>query len=191
MVDRLKKWKWWMFGIILLGGLTAYYNLVTSRKEHSQDSYILAAAQTYAMDPALIKAVVWRESRFDPRARGGKGEIGLMQIGKLAAQEWAAAEHVASFRHEQLFDPALNTMAGTWYLRKVMRRYTGTDNPLRYALADYNAGRAQVLRWNKGAASTNSVLFLQQIDYPSTRRYVESIIKKYSKYRRELPSPPG
>ena len=42
-------------------------------------------------------------------------------------------------------------------------------DPLPYALADYNAGRAHVLRWAKEAARTNSALFLQNMDYPGTR----------------------
>ena len=46
-------------------------------------------------------------------------------------------------------------MAGTWYLRKLLRRYPRADDPVVYALADYNAGRTHVLRWNKGPAATN------------------------------------
>ena len=57
-----------------------------------------------------------------------------------------------TFAHEHCFDPGTNTLAGTWYLRKLMRRYAQTDNPLPYALADYNAGRGNVLKWNQGAA---------------------------------------
>ena len=45
----------------------------------------------------------------------------------------------------ELYDPAKNTMAGSWYLRKLIGRYGNTDNPLAYALADYNAGRNNVL----------------------------------------------
>jgi hypothetical protein len=50
------------------------------------------------------------------------------------------------------------------------------------ALADYNAGRSNVLRWNKGAASTNSALFLQQMDFPGTREYIRSILKRKPRY---------
>ena len=40
--------------------------------------------------------------------------------------------------------PAKNTLAGTWYLRKLLGRYQQTDNAMAYALADYNAGRTHV-----------------------------------------------
>ena len=39
--------------------------------------------------------------------------------------------------------PGSNTLAGAWYLAKLLRRYPHADDPLSYALADYNAGRGQ------------------------------------------------
>jgi len=189
VIDWIKKRKWWWFALIVLALLAGVVDRWLFTWEHSQDHYILMAARKYGMDPALIKAVVWRESSFNPRARGTKGEIGLMQIGEMAAQEWAEAEQLASFRHQELVDPLKNTMAGTWYLAKVLRRYLDTDSPYHYALADYNAGRTHVLRWIQGAGRTNSQVFLQQMDYPSTRRYVKSILQRYQRYRREFSAP--
>lgn len=186
VIDWIARRKWWWVGVIVLALLAGWVDRWLVRREHSQDSHILAAARKYGLEPALVKAVVWRESSFNPRARGSKGEVGLMQISEIAAREWAAAEKLPSFRHAELFDPAKNTMAGSWYLAKVMRRYMNTDNPYRYALADYNAGRANVLQWINGAGSTNSEVFLKQIDYPGTRRYVRSILQRYGRYRAEF-----
>ena len=186
-METLRRWRWWLFAIILLGGLVAFLERWRTYHENSQDTHILAAARRHGVSPALVKAVVWRESRFNPRVRGGAGEIGLMQVGKSAAKEWAAAEHFSMFQHEQLFDPARNTIAGTWYLRKMLDRYARTDNPPAYALAAYNAGASNVARWSKGVASTNSEVFLQQMDYGGTRRYVRSILKRYEQYKRTFP----
>ncbi|MGE4179729.1 MAG: lytic transglycosylase domain-containing protein [Limisphaerales bacterium] len=161
------------------------------RRENHASIHLLAAAREYRVDPALVKAVAWRESRFRPDARGGAGEIGLMQIGKLAAQEWAAAEKRPHFEHHELFDPALNARAGTWYLGKLLKRYAGTNLPEAYALADYNAGRANVLRWIRGPASTNSAAFLESMDFSGTRDYITAILHQRSRYRDEpLPSLP-
>ena len=183
LIDTIKRWKWWLFGIILLGGLLSLFQSWRTYQEHSQDAHILTAARKYGVDGALVKAVVWRESRFNPKIRGDAGEIGLMQVGKLAAEEWADAEKRVFFRHEELFDAAKNAQAGTWYLGKMLRRYAHTDQPAVFALADYNAGRSNVLRWNKGAASTNSALFLAQMDFPGTREYIRSILKRKERYR--------
>jgi soluble lytic murein transglycosylase len=186
-MDLIRKWKWWLFGIIALGGLLALLERYWVWRENSQDTHILAAARWHAVDPALVKAVVWRESRFNPNAKGSKGEIGLMQIMKDTAEDWARAERVPFFLHAQLFDPAKNTQAGAWYLHKLLRRYPQADNPVPYALADYNAGRTHVLRWMKGTAATNSAAFIAQIDFPGTRQYVRAVGQRYERYRKSFP----
>ena len=178
-------------GLLLLVGLVLALSLLVWwrywRLEHSQDRPILAAARRYGMDPALVKAVVWRESGFNPRALGRAGEIGLMQLMDAAAQEWAETEHAYPLPEEHLFHPATNTLAGTWYLRKVLRRYVRCDNAVPFALADYNAGRGNVLKWAQGPAATNSAAFLERIGFPGTRAYVEAIIKRRVRYRGDFP----
>lgn len=176
-----------LFAIIALGVLVVVYDRWRARQERVQDRHILAAADKYSVDPALVKAVVWKESRFKPRARGKAGEIGLMQIREPAAREWAEAENIRFFQHRQLFDPAQNTMAGTWYLSKLLKRYQHTDDPLPYALADYNAGRRNVLRWAKGPATTRGEAFIRQIGFPTTKDYVRSVIKRYRHYQKTFP----
>jgi soluble lytic murein transglycosylase len=171
--------------IICLGSIGGwrYYRW----RDHRFDTVIVGAAQRYGVEPALVKAIVWRESRFNPAVRGRKDEFGLMQIRAEAAGEWARAENISRFAPQQLYDPATNTLAGTWYVGKLLKRYQKTDNPLPYALADYNAGRSHVLRWNKGAASTNNSAFIEQMDFPGTRKYVKSVLRRYEYYRRIFP----
>lgn len=170
--------------LCLVGG--AIYWWWTGRLERSQDVPIREAANRYRIDPGLVKAVVWRESFFRPRARGRSDEIGLMQIRDEAAHEWAEAENILNFDHEHCFDPRTNTLAGTWYLRKLLKRYGQADDPVPYTLADYNAGRGNVLKWNRGAAATNSAAFIQQIGFPGTKTYVQSIMKRWARYRRSF-----
>jgi len=179
-------WLWVTAAVVVadFGGLCWF--LYARWREHSQDAVIRLAAARYGVDGALVKAVVWRESWFDPSARGKAGEIGLMQIRAPAAHEWAEAERIAGFHHEHILDPGSNTLAGTWYLAKLLRRYPHCDDPVSYALADYNAGRAHVLRWNTGAATTNSQHFLAQMTFPGTRRYIEEIARRREKYQEEF-----
>jgi soluble lytic murein transglycosylase len=176
------KWRWTCILLILLGGLAAFW-WWQGRLERSQDGPIRIAAQRYGVEPALIKAIVWRESHFHPQARGRAEEFGLMQLQDAAAREWASAEHLQGFEHADCFDPGTNTLAGAWYLRKLLRRYAKTDNPLPYALADYNAGRGNVLKWNQGVAVTNSAAFIEQIGFPGTKDYVRSVMRRYARYR--------
>ncbi len=170
-------------GAVLLLVAAAAFWWWQGRLERSQDRPIEAAARRYQVEPALVKAVVWRESHFKPNVRGRAGELGLMQIRDLASQEWADAEHIESFHHEHCLDPGTNTLAATWYLAKLLKRYTHTDNPVPYALADYNAGRGNVLKWLDGAAATNSAVFIQQIAFPGTQAYVHAVMARHQRYR--------
>lgn len=187
MVDLIKRYKWWLFGIILLGGIVTWYQGWRNYREHSQDVVILEASAKHGVDPALVKAVVWRESRFDPNATGTSGEVGLMQIMKDTASDWAAAERLSLFLHNQLYDPAKNTQCGAWYLRRLLNRYRYTDSPVVYALAAYNAGPTRVTKWSKGAAMTNSVAFLKEMDFPGTKKYVRSVMERHQQYRESFP----
>jgi soluble lytic murein transglycosylase len=178
------KWRRYVLGLLLaiMSGV-AFYFWWQGRLERSQDGPIRAAAQRYSVEPALVKAVVWRESRFHPNVRGRAREIGLMQLQEDSAREWADAEHIPGFEHEHCFDPETNTLAGTFYLKKLLGRYTQTDDPVPYALADYNAGRGNVLKWNNGPGQTNSLAFIDQIGFPGTRTYVKSVMQRREHYR--------
>ena len=111
-----------------------------------------------------------------------------MQIQEIAANEWAEAERNSNFVHEHCLDPQTNVLAGTFYMAKLLRRYSRTDNPLPYALTDYNAGRGNVLRWNNGEAATNSAAFMAQIGFPGTSNYVQGVLARYEHYRHQFRS---
>lgn len=185
-IDSIARRQRWLFLVIALGIVAWYFERWRSRREHSHDAAILAAATRYSVDPGLVKAVVWRESRFNPRATGQSGEIGLMQVMPGTGGDWARAERQAGFTPSLLYDPERNTLAGAWYLRQQLARFRNTDNPSAYALAAYNAGPVNALRWATNTGATNSTVFLAQITFPATRRYVESILKRAQRYRREF-----
>lgn len=183
-IQRRHRWLVVAFALVILLLILHRHHVW---RENSQDRFILTAASRYGLHPALIKAVVWRESGFDPFAKGTKGELGLMQIMPTTAQEWARHEHDTLHFESAMLDPARNTRAGAWYLRKLYGRYPHTDNPLPYALADYNAGRGNVLKWARGNASTNSAAFVLQIGFPTTRAYVIEVMKRYRQYSETFP----
>jgi Soluble lytic murein transglycosylase and related regulatory proteins (some contain LysM/invasin domains) len=134
----------------------------------------------------LVKAVVWRESRFDPKKYGGAREHGLMQVSEKAANEWARENKIDNFRVQQLFDPKTNLEAGTWYLRRAFEHWEAQSDPMPFALAEYNAGASRAQRWSggDGVAAVPPQTFLRNIDFPGTRKYVDSIIERYEFYQR-------
>lgn len=137
-----------------------------------------AAAARYKVPARLIAAVIWQETRFNASCRGKAGEIGLMQIMPKSAEEWAKAERIEDFKPETLFDPGTNILAGTWYLARAIKRWKNQSDPLPYALAEYNAGRSNALRWERGTTLPPES-FPEAISFPGTRAYVKAILKCY------------
>ena len=64
-----------------------------------------------------------------------------------------------------------------------MSRYSDTDDPVAYGLAEYNAGRSNVLKWKTAEADTNGTAFIEAIGFPSTKDYVTAIKARREKYR--------
>ena len=62
---------------------------ISPARFQQHDALIRSVAAEHHLDPMLVKAVVWRESRFDAQKFGSAGERGLMQVSEKAAQEWA------------------------------------------------------------------------------------------------------
>lgn len=150
------------------------------------DPLIHAVSTANKLDPMLVKAVVWRESRFDPRKLGGAGERGLMQVSEIAAQDWALEKKIENFRVEELFDPKTNLEAGAWYLQRAMLHWQAARDPTPFALAEYNAGASRAQRWagGDGKRPISASAFQKNIDFPGTKKYVESVIDRYRFYQR-------
>ena len=166
--------------------LYIFYEWMSPARFHRYDRLIRSVAFEHHLDPMLVKAVVWRESRFDSKKHGSHRERGLMQVSERAANEWARENKVAGFKPDQLFEPKTNLEAGSWYLHRAMEHWTHQSDPIPFALAEYNAGASRAQRWSGGndVAEIPERQFVQKIDFPATRRYVESIIDRYKFYQR-------
>jgi soluble lytic murein transglycosylase len=166
--------------------LYTLYEWISPARFQRYDKLIRTAAAQEHLDPMLLKALVWRESRFDAQKFGAHGERGLMQVSEKASHEWAQQNRVENFVVEDLFDPLINLQAGGWYLRRALDHWQMQSDSLPFALAEYNAGASRVQRWI-GANETTSIgrkEFLRRIDFPATRKYVESILARYDFYKR-------
>ena len=162
------------------------YEALSPARFQQHDGLIRSAAAQYGIDPMLVKAVVWRESRFDPKKFGSAGERGLMQVTERAAGEWAKENKRENFRVEELFDPKVNLQAGTWYLARALQHWKTQTDPVPFALAEYNAGASRALRWAGGAEEEviPPETFRAKIDFPGTRNYVETVMSRFDFYKR-------
>jgi soluble lytic murein transglycosylase len=132
-------------------------------------------AQNYDLDPTLIAAVIYRESKFDADARSSSGAIGLMQLLPDTARGIAINTGGSRFRVDDLYDPEINVRYGSFYLRRLLRKY-GDE---RLALAAYNAGQANVDRWREAGGG---------IRFEETRSYVEGVLEARDIYARAYAS---
>src|SRR5437016_12670841 len=172
------------FGYLALRSGDAFYSFyewISPARFQQYDKLISSVANERQLDPMLVKAVVWRESRFDREKVGSAGERGLMQVSPKAANEWAHENKISDFQLDQLFDPKTNLEAGSWYLRRAIDHWQNQANPMPFALAEYNAGASRALRW-AGGDDTKPVAakkFLDNIHFPGTRKYVDSNNARY------------
>ena len=150
-------------------------------KNSDFDQIILEAARRNQVDPRLLKAVIWRESRFNPYTRGKAGEIGLMQImPDKAVVDWAKAKGREIPYRGALFDPELNIEIGSWYLGRAIRRWNRYRDCYVLALCEYNAGLTRANKWkpaNPGAGARD------KISITTTRSYVNDILYRYETYK--------
>ena len=135
-------------------------------------------ARNYDLEPALLAAVIYQESKFETDARSDAGAIGLMQLQPETARGIAVRTGGSRFRVEDLEDPEINVRYGSWYLRNLLDKY-GDE---RLALAAYNANQTQIDRWRAEGSD---------IAFAETRHYVERVSELKAIYRRAYASELG
>jgi len=139
------------------------------------DATIRGYAKAYHLDPALLAAVIYEESRFQPRITSSAGAIGLMQLLPSTAEGIAQRTGGSHFKvPDDLVNPDLNVRYGSWYLEHLRQKYHGNTA---LALAAYNAGQSNVDEW---LAQKQTPL----IQFATTRDYVSDILRLQKLYRR-------
>ena len=146
-------------------------------------------ARVEQLDPALVAAVIYAETKFDPRTSSA-GALGLMQIEPATASFLAHLSGGTQFTIADLAHPATNIAYGSYYLRYLLNLYAGNRT---LALAAYNAGMTNVNRWVARAHASGRSLTAASIPFAQTRAYVakvESATKTYRRYYANLLGPP-
>jgi peptidoglycan lytic transglycosylase len=139
------------------------------------------------LDPALIAAVIFAETKFRPRT-SSTGAEGLMQIEPATARFLAHLSGGYAFRISDLATPAINVAYGSYYLRYLLDHYNGDEM---LALAAYNGGMANVDRWLGRAKASRRQLTVPAIPFPETRAYVQRVLDAQSDYRQDYPQQLG
>ncbi len=140
---------------------------------------IRAQAAEKRLDPALIAAVIYCESKFEPRPSAAGAE-GLMQILPETAYYLAKLSGGRTFTSADLASPSVNVAYGSYYLRYLLDHYDGNEM---LAVAAYNGGLANVDRWVAQAQAAGRELTIEEIPFPETREYVRRVLGAEQVYR--------
>ena len=143
------------------------------------EDIIRQQAREKNLDPALIAAVCYQESKFQDRTSRA-GARGVMQLLPSTADYIARKSGGTQFEHGDLADPQINIAYGSWYLRYLLDHYDGNE---RLAVAAYNAGEANVDRWVAKAGGPDHFRTDDDIPFPETRGYVSNVEEKQGQYR--------
>lgn len=130
------------------------------RVSTDMDAAIQESAGRTALDPDLLRAMIWVESRCNPRAVSPKGARGLMQLMPETARLYGVADAQ---------DARANIDAGARYLRDLLAYFSGN---VELALAAYNAGPRAVV--NAG---------MRIPPYRETRAYVPAILERMQRLK--------
>ena len=142
------------------------------------EEFIAGHSDNYGLEPELLAAVIYQESKFDADARSGSGAVGLMQLLPETGQGIADRTGGDEWRPQDLLEPELNIRYGSWYLRHLLDKYGDEE----LALAAYNAGQANVDDWRARGI---------EIQFPETRHYVHRVQELKRIYAEAYPAELG
>ncbi len=188
-VSRRRSGRGWMLALaaVLLAGVIVYPLLKDGVHRNglplSDASVIRRQAGDKHLDPALIAAVIYAESKFEPRPSSA-GAQGLMQILPGTAYYIAHLSGGRTFTAADLATPEINVAYGSYYLRYLLDHYNGEE---KLAIAAYNGGLTNVDRWVAHAREAGESLTIEAIPFPETREYVQRVLSAQQAYRSTYP----
>lgn len=186
-MTKLNQYFWLCLSLLVLVGglffvLRPYFKITPAVPMDYQQT-VYRFAKEYELSPALVFAVIKTESNFDPKARSKKDAYGLMQITEETLQ-WAILREGknAVYTAEDLYDPEVNIRYGCYILKLFTEEFQDTKT----ALAAYNAGRSNVLKWLKDSRYSQDGITLQTTPFTETNQYTEKVLSSYKKYSEML-----
>jgi soluble lytic murein transglycosylase len=143
-------------------------------------SLVDAAGRENGVSPLLLLALIRQESLYDPQAISVAGAIGLTQVIPATGMEIAEKLGRSDFTPLDLLEPSLSIEFGAFYLGDQLRLL---DGDLYLALAAYNGGPGNALRWRDDPTAVDPDFLVETIDLEETRSYLELVLVNYAVYR--------
>ena len=139
-----------------------------------------------SLEPALLFAVAYQESRFEPRARSLSDALGLMQLKRGTARDVARWAGDPAPTEASLFEPERNVRYGARYLRRLLERFEGS---VAAALCAYNAGPGTLTAdWRVLRDRGGEALLCELASNPLAQDYAKRILGYRQAYRELRPA---
>ena len=135
------------------------------------------ASEEFDVPIETICAVIYVESRFDPSVTSSAGARGLMQIVPATFKDIQKALGT-NYTDDDLYDPAVNIRAGTYYLAYLYRIFGDWE----HVHAAYNAGMGNVWSWLDDDRYSKDGK-LTDIPFKETKKYVKKVAIAKEKYK--------
>jgi tetratricopeptide (TPR) repeat protein len=130
-------------------------------------------------NPLWLRSIMWQESRYDPNARSGAVARGLMQfIPETARDVGLQLGMVEIDLTRSLYEPEVSIRLGAHYWAFLMDEFPQPE----MALAAYNGGPHNVMRWHAKSRSADPEVFVSDIGFVETKAYVRRVFELYARY---------
>ena len=163
-----------------------YWDDLALRFPLGSNSLVLKSAQSLDADPAMIYALVRRESAFDPSAGSPVGAKGLMQLMPSTAELMARRLHESPPSGNALLEPERNLHYGITYFNTLLEKF---GNHFALAAAAYNAGPNRVEHWIPAGHALPADIWVETIPISETRQYVAAVTSYAVYYQLRLGQP--
>ena len=164
-----------IFSLLLISVLLACFHIERHFFPTEHRSIVKKYAKENGLDPLLVAAIIYRESRFDKNAVSRSSARGLMQIMPATGEDIARRLKADGYFIQDLFDPDTNLRFGCYYMAEMKKEF---DFDMTLALAAYNSGPENVRNWLKQGGNTSDNL-AEKYPFTETRNYVKNVTKIY------------
>ena len=186
------------------------YSSIVGNQLSPYDSLIMQGAAQLDWDWELLAALIYQESKFNPRAESWVGAKGLMQLLPGTAAMYGARD---------MYDPRQSIQAGVGYLKWLDQlwqpKIPDPQERIKFVLASYNVGQGHVLDARKLSSKygkdpriwdENVAFYLEQKSKPQFYNdpivtagycrglepvnYVREVLQRYEQYRQLMAKEP-
>lgn len=159
---------------IIVIGIAGAVGFFVARNTYLPNEYSVSIEKysaEYNLNPNLVRAVIKTESSYNPMSVSNMGAYGLMQITDQTGYYIASNIGMGNFNQTMLYNPDVNIQMGCWYLRNLINEFDNVNT----ALAAYNAGRGNVVKWLNNPEYSPNKEELTKIPFKETANYVKRV----------------